>query len=341
MKRTFFIFFIAAAILVSIAFPIGSVDKEDSVSYVAFGDSIAAGYGLPSKSDAYPSILAKDLGFSLHNWARNGQTSNGLLNQIIALSRGEKETLSQAKLITISIGGNDLIGEENAPRVLTNALVAILSGNYTLSPYMLTVYETLKSNLKKSISAIRDINPDATIFLQTLYNPYSTPGYTYNGYDIGFQLHFYISHINTIFQEVLEEIGGFYIAETAEALNGVSEYFYNNFDFHPTASGHIAIAEVIKEAYQNIPKEPPTVITETTTLFESTTLSKQETTQTDSLSTTSATLALTTEENEAVSTTEPIISSRPSQTTIITFSLFSIVAIMLFIGGLIYWKRRM
>ncbi len=239
------VLFIAAAAI----FPVSGAGKT---GYVALGDSIAAGYGLDSPAKAYPSLLAEELDLSLTNLAVNGQTSEGLKSQLAGLSKKEKRAVSDAALITISIGGNDLIGEENRRVVLTEALIAVLSGDYTMSEEMEEIYRTLKENIISIVSSLRALNPDAVILLQTLYNPYLIGDYTYLGYNIGDELDFYVQKVNETYAQALAESGGFVIVDTAGQMNGVAEYFYTTFDFHPTAAGHAAIAKILADAYRDI-----------------------------------------------------------------------------------------
>lgn len=252
MKKLILCICVVAA-AASLAFPVFC----ETGGYVAFGDSIAAGYGLDSPDDAYPSLMAQALGLPLLNLAQNGQTSTELKARIESLSDEEKSAISEAKLITISIGGNDLIGEKNRQFVLTEALISVIAGDYTMSDGMTKIYETLKENLTASLSMLRELNPHAVILLQTLYNPYLTGNYTYLGYNIGTQLDFYIREINRIYSEVLAETGGFLLVDTAGQMNGNEDYFYTTFDFHPTAAGHAAIAEILSRAYREAADTPP------------------------------------------------------------------------------------
>ena len=257
------ILFVCAVVFVifSAIFPVSGAEKTD---YVAFGDSIAAGFGLDSPSEAYPSILAEALGFKLSNLAQNGQTSEELKARIAGLSKKEKDMVSEAQLITISIGGNDLIGEKNRKVVLSEALLSVLSGDYTMSDEMTEIYQTLKDNLVASISMLRELNPDAVILLQTLYNPYLGGEYTYLGYNIGDRLDYYVQKINETYEDARQESDQFFIVDVAEQINGVPEYFYTTFDFHPTAAGHEAIAKIFAEAYQEILSNGETQQEETT-----------------------------------------------------------------------------
>ena len=103
-------------------------------NYVAFGDSIAAGYALaeyasygedvnglavgdafPTPAEAFPSLLAGVMEnsaawapASLHNMAVSGTTSQQLLEQ---LERGDYDgALARADVVTVTIGSNDLLG---------------------------------------------------------------------------------------------------------------------------------------------------------------------------------------------------------------------------------------
>ncbi len=257
------ILFVCVVVFVisSAIFPVSGAEKTD---YVAFGDSIAAGFGLSSPSEAYPTILAETLGFKLSNLAQNGQTSEELKARIAGLSKKEKDMVSEAQLITISIGGNDLIGEKNRKVVLSEALLSVLSGDYTMSDEMTEIYQTLKDNLVASISMLRELNPDAVILLQTLYNPYLGGEYTYLGYNIGDRLDYYVQKINETYEDARQESDQFFIVDVAKQMNGVPEYFYITFDFHPTAAGHEAIAEILAQAYQEILSNGETQQEETT-----------------------------------------------------------------------------
>ena len=76
-------------VILAAAAPIFPVFCETG-GYVAFGDSIAAGYGLDSPAEAYPSVMAQTLGFRLQNLAKNGQISTELKARIAGLSDAEK-----------------------------------------------------------------------------------------------------------------------------------------------------------------------------------------------------------------------------------------------------------
>ena len=86
-------------------------------SYVALGDSITTGYGL-DEAQSFAEQIAEQEGYTLTNLAKDGATSSMLLT---SLSDSEvSSAIASADLITITIGGNDLM----------NALYAYLAEEY-------------------------------------------------------------------------------------------------------------------------------------------------------------------------------------------------------------------
>ncbi|MDE7310074.1 MAG: SGNH/GDSL hydrolase family protein [Eubacterium sp.] len=91
----------------------GAASTEEKTTYVAFGDSIAAGYGLPgyqtqtAPADSYQALTAGFLQTQPHNYAVTGDNSDDC---IFLLNSGEAdESLAAADVITLSIGSNDLL----------------------------------------------------------------------------------------------------------------------------------------------------------------------------------------------------------------------------------------
>jgi lysophospholipase L1-like esterase len=77
--------------------------------YVALGDSYPAGYGAErSYVDYYAEFIEADLGaqVEIHNFARTGLSTSGLLNQI-RTDEALRKAMQEAEVITIWIGWND------------------------------------------------------------------------------------------------------------------------------------------------------------------------------------------------------------------------------------------
>lgn len=88
------------------------------VSYVALGDSYTAGgpIGAPQPASGtclrstanYPSIVAHDLNYRLTDVSCVGATTNSVLEGTKALAPQVDALSDKAKLVTVSVGGNDL-----------------------------------------------------------------------------------------------------------------------------------------------------------------------------------------------------------------------------------------
>ena len=76
-------------------------------SYVALGDSITTGYGL-DEAQSFAEQIAEQEGYTLNDsLASDGATSTDLLE--VVKSEANADTLKNADLITVTIGGNDLM----------------------------------------------------------------------------------------------------------------------------------------------------------------------------------------------------------------------------------------
>ena len=82
-----------------------AVDKQ--LQYLALGDSITTGYGLQEGEKAFPEILAEKNSLQLAKLAEDNVTSADLLEMV--MSTANQEVLSEADVITITVGSNDLM----------------------------------------------------------------------------------------------------------------------------------------------------------------------------------------------------------------------------------------
>lgn len=107
--------FISAAIAASLTAASAAVfpafaAEENSPAIVVLGDSIASGYGLEEGESCYGEILSDYYGSSAYaNFAVAGATSDDLAKQLEAPSDQLSSAVSDADIVVISIGGNDLI----------------------------------------------------------------------------------------------------------------------------------------------------------------------------------------------------------------------------------------
>ena len=173
-------------------------------SYVALGDSITTGYGL-DEAQSFAEQIAEQEGYTLNgSLARDGATSTDLLE--VVRSEANADTLKNADLITITIGGNDLMnalyaylaeeynnkqnsdtpitaadvkaslaGEEEAVVEQTTMLGFAISNisDFQSSSIANSAYATLWDKFIEIIGTIRSINENAQLIVVNQYNPYS------------------------------------------------------------------------------------------------------------------------------------------------------------------------
>ncbi len=183
--------------------------SEEKNVYLALGDSITTGYGLKEDEKNFPKIVAEAMGYTLINRAVNGNTASGIIEQM--KDPAVRTDVQKADVITITCGGNDLMGmlyeyvaeiyNAAAPesmkiqpgdilgilsspadlhyQALMTAAMTALNGNEEMgvTPFLqsldvqLAMADFLK-NMGVILTGIKMTNPDARIIFATQYNPY-------------------------------------------------------------------------------------------------------------------------------------------------------------------------
>ncbi|MCC8080233.1 MAG: S-layer homology domain-containing protein [Oscillospiraceae bacterium] len=254
-------------------------------TYLALGDSITNGYGLTdAASEGFPALLAEQVqADAAVNEGEDGLTAAELLTR---LQNGQYDAeVKSADLITLTIGGNDLMAalyafvaeaynaEYNAALTaddvlailaapLENIVTALLLLNL-LTDTDLTddiIYsEDFQTTAAQCIDDINSVaayikgqNSEAIILLANQYNPYLWIPETYANITSLFTAG--VSYFNT---ELAKGASEDYVIVDAESLFAASEKTLTNadtaafnFDFHPNAAGHAALASAMLAAYQ-------------------------------------------------------------------------------------------
>lgn len=194
--------------------------------YLLLGDSIAYGQGLSNPQEAcYGKIVANTNKYSYMNDAISGITSTVLLS---LLSEDLiKNDVKKADIITISIGGNDFLTKN----WVGMGAKGIITGNYkSLDP----IAKTYQQNLISIVKKIRSLNSDATLIIQTIYNPHNDR--YHNAFQQG------VDRINNAIRAARKATNNtFEIANVGRVMDGHSEYIAVD-TIHPNAAGNIAIA---------------------------------------------------------------------------------------------------
>ncbi len=226
MKYKKFVSFIMSAVMLCSCFSALAL-AADKYFYVVLGDSIAFGSGLVNASDAcYGKMVADTCGFDYENHAVPGATTADLVYEL-----NKKKVCSdvaKADIISISIGGNDFLDELSD---LTYDF--IVNKDYReFNKIEFGVY----SNLSNVIDSIRELNGDAVILLQTLYN--SQTDYLKKPYQQA------ADRVNAVVYRCAKENKGVEVVDVASVLNGDERNFADD-TLHPSARGNKLIAREV------------------------------------------------------------------------------------------------
>jgi len=197
--------------------------------YLALGDSITAGYGVESPF-SFPNVYANFLrrhypDLSMLNFGINGLTTSGLLYQLKTNQR-LRHSLSQAFLITLTIGSNDLlrlIGNPNQP--IKTSQLPIIQGN-------------MSKTLMQIGQEIRLLNPLAMVKVATLYNPLPAGPYAY----YYAQVQGIIDNANAMIVMWAKRYG-FVVVNLDREIKGRESVFIGQDLAHPSAAGYQMIAK--------------------------------------------------------------------------------------------------
>jgi lysophospholipase L1-like esterase len=284
MKKPFICWIIVSILIISHTSASGVEDKAWSTvkctSYTALGDSIAFGLG-SSDGTGYTGLLytylKTDTGngiAELNNLGKIGSLSSDLL-KALQTDKTLQNTISKASVITISIGGNNLI----IPVIdaLSKAFHVNLANNTALQEELLKAieenpnkdaifaklmnYENLPMTLLKSITqfgidwvkivaALKKLNSKAEIYVMTLYNPFKPNDPFYEGFGMAVRsLNSVITFLSKQYK-VVDAYTLFHDYRGQKPLTGF-HLFSGAVDPHPTDVGYRIIFLGHIEAYLN------------------------------------------------------------------------------------------
>ena len=252
-------------------------------SYVALGDSITTGYGLAENETGFAKQVADSNGYTLTNLAQDGATSSMLLT---SLSDSEvSSAIASADLITVTIGGNDLMdalyaylaeeyNTQNSTDITAEDVKASLAGeegavvkqitmlffsisnisDFQSSSIAISAYDTLWDNFVEIIETIREINQNAQLIVVNQYNPYSHLTTGISGLNLSSVISAFDSAVQALNVGISsgEAIAGYTVADVYTKFEQAESNPCNasvspsiNLDFHPNATGHGLIADTI------------------------------------------------------------------------------------------------
>ncbi len=251
-----------------------------SIPLVSLGDSIATGYGLANYNpldltkakDAYINLLGVSMGITPVNLAKDGLTSGGLL--VLLEEAQVKEQLAAAEVITLSIGGNNVLkpmiesiknefglistatDSELAKKINSLGLTeAIKKGGEALVKATPDIEKGLADFQKEFpliMAQIKVLAPQATLYVSTLYTAYG--GVKLEGFDLDAATTAPIKAINEVIVKTLAEPPYSHVemVDVASAFGNAPSQkryvnvniFMGNFDPHPAIAGHQVMFEL-------------------------------------------------------------------------------------------------
>ncbi|WP_448811470.1 SGNH/GDSL hydrolase family protein [Agromyces bauzanensis] len=242
------------------------------VSYVAIGDSYAAGFGggdylddCGTSPNGYAALLASDDGQDLSALRGCiGATTSDVLSQLDGLDE-------RTKSVTLTVGANDLgvgaVAQACLPPTGTPESMACSQAlAYASAPETISA---LMTNLAATLTAVRNAAPRATVYVTGYPLLFETPSPDSPLAPFAPQIAVVnggIVTLNSVIETVVDQRPGFEYVPVTTAFAG---HGIGSIDpwivapgaldaFHPNAAGHAAYADAIRSAgFSPSMKRPP------------------------------------------------------------------------------------
>lgn len=248
---------ISLAVCIAVCFGGFSVGAEEINKITFLGDSITTGYGLSEEELSYCDYLKNYFNAETENFARDGLTTEQLLEY---LNESDIiESVKKSDIVCVSIGGNDLFS------IFENALMDLQSNEISFSnsdeffnvssefiqSFVIDYSSAFSSaavkaseNIVTIKDRIKEINPDAALVMQTVYIPFESSDEKKNSLlkPLKTYASLYIGTINTSIRNNAPNLADINLKFRENS------YVYTNmdkFDIHPNYIGHMLIAEEI------------------------------------------------------------------------------------------------
>jgi lysophospholipase L1-like esterase len=204
---------------------------SNNTRYLALGDSLAAGYGAIPTTQGYAYLLYQQGTFdqATNTIFANAAVPGATSSDVLAYQVPQAITLFQPHVVTLSVGGNDLL------RILGGADAG-------------QVLAQFQANLAQILCGLRQALPQSRIYIHNLYD---VPEITEN-VPGGLQA---ILTFNVIVAAVAQACGAS-IADVYSAFSGrtglllVERNGAGQFEVHPTNAGYRAIAAAFEAVHQ-------------------------------------------------------------------------------------------
>jgi lysophospholipase L1-like esterase len=202
-------------------------NMKSQLNYVAIGDSLTAGYGVPygfGFAERYQALAEQALGVPLilYNAGVSGSTSVEMLKRLIA-DHSLRERIREADLITFTFGGNDLL---NAAKQF------YVDQNTTHLKQALKATRASIGGILREVKEIKKQAPSASFAIRVadLYNP--IPFFPESVY--------WVQRFNKIYRKY--EGNNLLVADIYHAFLGQEEQLLSDDLIHPNSLGYERMA---------------------------------------------------------------------------------------------------
>ena len=240
-----------------------AAETDDVLRYTALGDSIAYGSKV-AEGSGYVDLLSNrlrmesDAGrFDAVNLSKPGKNSSALLTDL-RTNPATIQAVSNADVITISIGGNNLLkpvmleiettfgldAQSDTFNQELAMMLAVKANRDKLKNILTEVLPELEAGVlqfsrdwPEIIATVKYLSPDAKVLVATVYNPLPSGEAYYDAFDKPIQ------ELNAV---IISQSGWYQIADVYEAFgdyNGTEaltnfDLLKGCFDVHPTIKGY-------------------------------------------------------------------------------------------------------
>jgi len=218
--------------------PIPADFIPQKVTVLSAGDSLTQGIGDSTEQGGYlpylKSMLEKDKGIQevdFYNYGVKGNRTTQLLKRLQSLEM--KPILRQSNLVILTIGGNDIM------KIVKDNISDLQVSDFIKEK------EFYRSHLTQIFDVIYKENPNASIVLVGVYNPFS------KWFSDIKEMDQIVAEWNQIGESVVNQYSHSYFVSIEDLfLNADEDVLYTD-NFHPNDKGYKLIAERLNEALAN------------------------------------------------------------------------------------------
>nr|WP_289216248.1 GDSL-type esterase/lipase family protein [Halobacillus campisalis] len=212
--------------------------RED-LRVVSIGDSLTQGVGDGTDNGGYVGILEDTINendetadFTIDNFGKRGDRTDQLLDRMESAEMSS--AIREADLVLITIGANNVV------EVIENNFTSLSYDNF--SP----AREEYREELEEILSNVESLNPNASIYLIGLYNPFN------QYFDNIPALTQIMNEWNDVSENVVQEHPNASFIPINDVFEGnEDELLWEEDYFHPNEKGYKQMAERILENIRN------------------------------------------------------------------------------------------